>query len=218
VILAHRVRRSTLASPRPPLLVLMHGLGSDEEDLFGLAPYVDPRFLVLSLRAPHLAEPFGHSWYGIGWDGPTRIADEEQAAESRDLVARLVPEACEELGADPSRVWVMGFSQGAFLAAGLAMAHPGLVRGIAGHSGGLLPRLVPPRAPPGLAGLPVLLQHGRQDEVVDLEAGREARDALSRFGARVDFREYDVGHSISEESLEDLVRWLSHRLDETAGA
>jgi phospholipase/carboxylesterase len=193
----------------------MHGLGSDEEDLFGLAPYVDPRFLVLSLRAPHLAEPFGHSWYDIDWFATPRFVDEEQAAQSRDLVAALVPEACEELGADPARVWLMGFSQGAFLAAGIALAHPRLVRGIAGHSGGLLPRLVPSRAPPGLAGLPVLLQHGRADDVVPLEMGHAARDGLARLGARVDFREYDVGHSISGESLEDLVRWLSARLDET---
>jgi phospholipase/carboxylesterase len=214
---AYQVRRSTLASPRPPLLVLLHGLGADEHDLFGLAPYLDPRFLVVSLRAPRLAEPMGHSWYDIDWFGVPRFVDEEQAAESRDLLAGFLPEACEELGADPSKVWLMGFSQGAFLASGLALAHPELIRGIAGHSGGLLPRLVPGRAPAGFAGFPILLQHGRLDEVVPLSMGLAARDRLAALGARVDWREYDIGHEISGESLGDLVRWLSARLDEAGG-
>jgi len=170
------------------------------------------------VRAPRLADPMGYSWYDIDWFATPRFVDEDQALESRELVAGFIPEACEELGADPSRVWLMGFSQGAFLSAGLALAHPGLVRGIVGHSGGLLPRLVPPRAPAGFAGLPVLLQHGRLDEVVPVSMGHEARDRLAALGARVDYREYDIGHEISGESLEDLVRWLSLRLDESGGA
>lgn len=212
--LPHLVRRAAVPSPRPPLLVLLHGLGADERDLFGLAPYLDPRFVVVSVRAPRLAEPMGYSWYDIDWTRVPRRVDEEQARESRDRLARFLPEACASLGADASRVWLMGFSQGAFLSAALALGHPRLVRGFAGHSGGLLPRLVPDAPPPGFEGLPVLLQHGQLDDVVPLSAGEEARDRLEELGARVDWREHAIGHEISGDSLVELVRWLSARLDE----
>jgi len=218
VTLEHLVRRPERAAGLPPLAMLLHGLGADEADLFGLAPALDRRFLVVSARAPREAQPMGFAWYDIDWFRTPPRVDAAQALEARGLLARFLGEAVEAYGADPSRVWLVGFSQGAFLSAGLALAHPGLMRGIVGHSGGLLPRLVPPRPPAGIAGLPVLLQHGRLDEVVPVSMGHEARDRLAALGARVDYREYDIGHEISGESLEDLVRWLSLRLDESGGA
>jgi len=215
VTLEHVVRRPAVESPNPPMALLLHGLGADEQDLFGLAPWLDPRLLVVSVRAPREAQPMGYSWFDIDWsESPPRI-DFQQVVESRDAILRFVGEAAEAYGADPSRVWLVGFSQGASMAAASVLARPDLFRGAVAHSGRIARRAVPANPPPGLPGFPVLWQHGRADPVVPVAYGHEARDVLDALGLRVEYREYPIGHEISEESLRDMAGWLSARIDES---
>jgi phospholipase/carboxylesterase len=195
------------------MAILLHGLGADEQDLFGLAPWLDPRLLVVSARAPHEAQPMGYSWFDIDFDEvPPRI-DFQHVVESRGAILRLVEEAAAAHGADPSRVWLVGFSQGASMATACALARPEMLRGIVAHSGRLTRRALPTLPAPALAGFPVLWQHGRADPVVPVAFGHEARDVLGGLGMRVDYREYPIGHEISEESLRDLCGWLGRQVD-----
>jgi len=195
------------------MVVLLHGLGADEQDLFGLAPWLDPRLLVISARAPHEAQPMGHSWFDIDFDEvPPRI-EFQHVVESRSAILVLVAETAEAYGGDPSRVWLVGFSQGASMAAACALARPEVLRGIVAHSGRLARRAVPTLPAPALAGFPVLWQHGRADPVVPVAFGHEARDLLGGLGMGVDYREYPIGHEISEESLRDLCGWLTRQVD-----
>ncbi len=213
--LEHVARPPGTASDRPPMAVLLHGLGADEQDLFGLSPFLDPRLVVVSARAPHEAQPMGHSWFDIDWsESPPRI-DFQHVVESRDAILRFAGEAALAYGADPSRVWLVGFSQGASMAAACALARPEMLRGIVAHSGRITRRAVPSLPVPGLAGFPVLWQHGRSDPVVPVAFGHEARDVLGALGLRVDYREYPIGHEISEQSLRDLAGWLTRRIDES---
>jgi phospholipase/carboxylesterase len=216
VTLEHVVRPPGVASPRPPLAILLHGLGADEHDLFGIAPYLDPRLVVVSARAPREAQPMGYSWFDIDFtESPPRL-DPRHVVESRDAILRFAAEAALAHGADASRIWLVGFSQGASMASAAALARPERFRGIAALSGRIPRPALAAAPPPALADLPVLWQHGRADPVVPVAFGREARDVLAALGARVDYREYPIGHEISEESLGDLSAWLTARLDEAA--
>jgi phospholipase/carboxylesterase len=196
------------------MAVLLHGLGADELDLFGLAPYLDPRLVVVSARAPHEAQPMGHSWFDIDWSEVPPRVDFQQVVESRDSILRFVGEAAATYGADPSRVWLVGFSQGGSMATACALSRPEVLRGIVAHSGRIPARAVPALPPPGLAGFPVLWQHGRADPVVPISFGHEARGLLAGLGMRLEYREYPIGHEISEESLRDLCGWLTRQVDE----
>jgi phospholipase/carboxylesterase len=197
------------------MALLLHGLGADEHDLFGLAPWLDPRLLVVSARAPREAQPMGYSWFDIDWsESPPRI-DFQHVVESREAILRFAAEAAAAYGADPSRVWLVGFSQGASMATAVVLSRPDLFRGLVAHSGRIARKAIPASPPPGLAGLPLLWQHGRADPVVPVAFGHEARDVLSALGLRVEYREYPIGHEISRESLGDLAAWLSARLDES---
>jgi phospholipase/carboxylesterase len=198
------------------MAVLLHGLGADELDLFGLAPYLDPRLLVVSARAPHEAQPMGHSWFDIDFaEFPPRI-DFQQVVQSRGAIFRFVDEAAQAYGGDRDRAWLVGFSQGASMAAACALARPEALRGIVAHSGRIVRRALPALPAPALAGFPVLWQHGRADPVVPVAFGHEARDLLGGLGLRIDYREYPIGHEISEESLGDLSGWLTGELDQLA--
>src|SRR5512139_402270 len=178
MLLAHRTVPPRVPSERPPLLLLLHGIGADEEDLLPLALLVEPRLLVISVRAPHPAEPMGHRWYAIDWSATPPRGDPGEIVASRDLLARFVEETTALHGADPSRVFLFGFSQGAIMALALLLARPELVRGVIAHSGRLARLPGPEPTPQALSRAEVLLLHGAQDEVVPAVQGERAYEVL----------------------------------------
>ena len=213
--LVHRSIPPRAPSPRPPLLVLLHGIGADEEDLLPLAASLDPRFLVIAARAPHRAEPMGYGWYAIDWTATPPRGDPAEIVASRDELARFVEQAVATQQADPGRVFLLGFSQGAIMSLALLLARPDLVRGVVAHSGRMV-RLPGPSAPPeALSAAEVLLLHGEQDDVVPVAQGRKAHELLSPLlGARVAYRSFPgLGHGISQESCGEAARWLAARIN-----
>ncbi len=218
MLLAHRTLAPRSPSPSPPLLVLLHGIGADEDDLLPLVPLLDPRFLVISARAPH-PEPPGHRWYAIDWTTSPPRADAAELVASRDLLARFAEEAIAEHGADPTRVFLLGFSQGAIMALALLLARPDLVRGVVAHSGRLARIAGGDATAENLARAEVLLLHGEEDPVIPATEGRKAYQVLaSRMGPRVAFVGFPgLGHGISQESTGAAARWLTARIDTAPG-
>ena len=212
--LTHLVRRPLDVSASPPMLVLLHGYGSNEQDLFALAPYLDERFLIVSPRAPYTLSPGYYAWFNLEV-GPGGITvDEAEAVSSRPRLIQFIRAAAEAYGADPQRIYLAGFSQGATMSLGVMLAAPDSVAGVVAMSGFLLPAFVEQAAPDGqFAGLPVLVVHGEEDELVPVTRGRECRDVLSRLPVALAYREYPMRHQISDESLDDVSQWLSEALE-----
>lgn len=208
------VREPAVRSDRPPLLVLLHGIGADEHDLLPIADALDPRLLAVSVRAPYEAAPMGHAWYALDWSTSPPVPDLEQAERSREALAAFLPELGARLGIAPSRTFLFGFSQGATMALGLALTRPELVRGVILHSGRVLQGLERRAAPAGrLAGLEALVLHGVDDDVLPVERGRETRDLLSPLlGSRLEYREHDAGHFVTQASVGDAAKWLAARI------
>ena len=211
----HLVREPAQAtSSRPPLLLLLHGVGSHESDLMSLAPYLDGRFLVISARAPLTLGPGAFGWYRVQFtpDGPTN--DPAESARGWQAAADFIGEAVAAYDLDPSRVYLMGFSQGAIMSLSVALTQPEVVAGAVIMSGRLLPEAAAQAAPPErLAGKPFLVVHGTYDTVLPIAMGREIRDTLARLPVALTYREYPMGHQISQESLSDITAWLRERLD-----
>jgi phospholipase/carboxylesterase len=213
VDLHYATRPPSEPSPRPPLLVLLHGLGADEQDLLPLAAPLAPRFLCASVRAPYEAAPMGHAWYAIDWRTAPPTFDLAQAEESREALAALLPDLSRRHGTDPARTLVFGFSQGAAMALAVALTRPDLLRGAVLHSGGALPGLESRMAPAeALARLEVLVLHGIHDDVVPVQRGRRVRDLLAPvLGDRLTYREHEAGHFVTQETLADAAEWLTAR-------
>ena len=168
--LTHLVRRPTQGDAAPPLLILLHGIGSNEDDLFGLAPYLDARFLIVSTRAPNPYGWGGYAWFEIEWLPDRIVIDREQAAASRELLIRFIGEAAAAYGADPARVYLLGFSQGAMMASWIALSRPDLVAGAVLMSGRTPEELRDQiAAPEQLAGKPFLVVHGTQDQTLPIQ-------------------------------------------------
>ncbi|HEY7355123.1 MAG TPA: alpha/beta fold hydrolase [Ktedonobacterales bacterium] len=213
--LVHLMRPpQTAVAGKPPLLIQLHGIGSNEYDLFEFADLLDPRFLVLSVRAPLVQGPDSFAWFHVNYLPQGYAIDAAELRASQETLMRFIGEATEAYQTDPERVYLVGFSQGASMSLIAALAHPELVAGAAVMSGRLMPEAVSWFAPrEQVAGLPLLLVHGTEDTVIPIRFGRQAREALADLPVDLTYHEYAMAHEVTSDSLDEVLAWLAARLD-----
>ena len=154
----------------PPLLLLLHGYGSNENDLFAFAEYLHPTFLVVSLRAPYALPMMGYAWYSIHFDAEQgKWSDDKEAIKSRELVLQFLDELMEIHPYEKSQVHLLGFSQGAILSYALGLTNPKRFVSVIALSGYLnenITQFPQPKDAPLLYAA-----HGTLDEVVPFDWG-----------------------------------------------
>jgi phospholipase/carboxylesterase len=198
---------------RPPLLVLLHGIGADEDDLFPLAAEVDDRLLVVSLRAPHGYGP-GWAWFRIDFHpGGRLVPDLPQARAALVHLTRWIEAVPSRLGSDPARTFLLGFSQGAMMSLGVLGAIPERLAGVVALSGRTPEDLFEPTAGrEAMARVPLLVAHGIADDVLPETEGRRLRDGFASLSRDFTYREFDVGHGITGPEVRLVAAWLAARL------
>ncbi len=200
-----------------PLLILLHGVGSNERDMFSLARSFDPRFVVVAARSPITLGPDSYGWFRVQFTDRGPVIDGEQAKAGWELLQRFIDEAVAAYDADPARVYVGGFSQGGIMSINAMLTVPEKIAAAVDMSGRLLPEVLPFVADAArLRGKPLLIVHGTADQVLGIEYGRTARAELEAFGLAVSYQEFPIAHTITRESLDVVTAWLTARLDETA--
>jgi phospholipase/carboxylesterase len=195
-----------------PTLILLHGRGADEEDLLGLASYLDERFLIVSVRAPYEFQfGGGFTWYDvaeIGTPEPTMFKS------SYDKLTAFIDDALAQYPVDKSQVYLLGFSMGTVMSYALSLTRPTMFRGVVANSG---------YVPEGthlkflwsqVASTEFFVTHGTHDPVIPVQLGRRAKQLLEDAHARFEYKEYPMGHEISQESLDDAGNWLTQRLNQ----
>ena len=212
--LVHLVRQPIIEAGTLPLLLLLHGIGSNEYDLYGLAPFLDGRFLIISVRALNTLGPGSYAWFDADFTPQGPVINPEQAEASRKTLITFLKEAVTAYGADPKQVYLMGFSQGAIMSASVALTQPELVAGAVLMSGRILPEIRPLMASnEELSGFPFLVVHGTVDMVLPITYGRASRELLSSLPVNLTYHEYPMGHEVNQESLSDVTAWLTEQLD-----
>lgn len=192
-----------------PTLFLLHGRGANEDDLLPLVDELDPRLFVVSVRAPLTLGP-GYAWYHLQEIGSP---DARTFEVSLDALARLVEKLPDTFPIDPSRVFTLGFSQGAMMAGSLLRSRPDAMAGTIMLSGYLPLDGSASVDDSRLAHRPVFVAHGSLDPVLPIQFGRAARDYLTSVGADLTYHEYPIGHSIAADELMDAASWLKQKLD-----
>ena len=203
-------RPAAASAPHPWLLVLMHGVGSNEQDLFSLAPQIPDRFHVLSLRAPFRMGPGSHAWFDFSIEpNGERTINEEQESQSRALVAQAVESAAEQLGIPPERVVVGGFSQGGIMALSLLLTRPALMQATMVWHSRLLAQVLPLAAPAdALHGRQLWLSHGTHDNVIPIAHAHAIAQHMAQLPVSVTFKEFPGAHEIRPAELAATVAWL----------
>jgi phospholipase/carboxylesterase len=205
-------RPAAAATARPWLLVLMHGVGSNEKDLFGLAPYVPANFHVLSLRAPNVMGPGSYAWFEFGViPNGERVINEAQEAASRETLARLVASAAQQFGIPSERVVVSGFSQGGIMALSLLLTQPALLKGAMVLHSRLLPQVLPFVAPSeALQGRRLWVSHGTRDQVIPLANAHATRTFVKTLPLGLHYAEFPNAHEITADELAQAMAWLGN--------
>lgn len=207
--LKYLVREPKTASENPPLLLLLHGVGSNEEDLFSFADQLPGEYLVVSARAPVTLGPSSFGWYQVDFSTGKPVFNTEQEKQSRATLISFIEELVRTRQVDPERVLLCGFSQGAIMSYSVALTRPDLVSGFAAMSGRLLEEVKPlVKSSPQLARLRVFISHGTQDNVLPVSGANEAKAYLTSLGITPEMKTYTAGHTINPTMLADLVFWL----------
>lgn len=208
--LVHLVRRGE--GERPPLLILLHGYGSNEEDLFGLETAFGPEYTIVSARGPLTMGRGSYAWFTLAFSetGPIVLKPEE-AEESRRLIIAFVSWCSAQYGTDPGRVALVGFSQGAILSAAVALTQPELVRATVLMSGRILPESAE-NAAPADRQTKYLVVHGVFDPVLPIAHGRASHATLERLGIEHEYQEFAMAHQVNDESLDLVTNWVDKAL------
>lgn len=203
-------RPAAAGAAQPWLLVLMHGVGSNEQDLFGLAPHVPSGFHVLSLRAPNVMGPGSYAWFEFGvTPRGERVINEAQEVASREALGPLVASAAQQLGIPPERVVVGGFSQGGIMALSLLLTQPALLKGAMVLHSRLLPQVLPLVAlPEALQGRQLWVSHGTRDQVIPLANAHVTRTFVKTLPVDLHYAEFPSAHEITGDELAQGMAWL----------
>lgn len=198
------------SAARHPTILALHGRGSNEADLIGLAPHLPQDLLWISPRAPLALGPQSYEWYRVQVIGKP---DPDQLLASLETVDHFMDEILSAYPVDPQKLFLLGFSQGSILSLCYILAHPGRIAGVMAQSGYLpngvdleIDRLE-------VRGKPILMTHGEQDTMIPVEWARASRDRLQDFGVNLTYEEFQMGHSVSLESLQAISSWLRRRLE-----
>jgi phospholipase/carboxylesterase len=209
--LEHLVRQPLVKTAHPPLLLLLHGYGSDEEDLFSFASELPQEYLIVSARAPIPMQPYGNAWYAINFDADeNKFTNTEQAIASRDLIADFIDEIHQHYSTHPKQVTLIGFSQGAILSYAVALSYPEKVNRVVALSGYLNKEILKEDyLKNDLSQLKVFISHGNVDQVIPVEWAQKAPGILQNLGIQPIYKEYPAGHGIHPQNFKDFLNFLS---------
>lgn len=208
--LYHLVREPKVKSDKNPLLLLLHGYGSNEEDLFSFASELPEEYYVISARAPYPLPPYGNAWYAIHFDADeNKFSDNDEARQSRDLIAKFIDELIAHYPIDKDNVTLIGFSQGAILSYSVALSYPEKVQRVVALSGYFNLDIIDENFRNNkISNLKFFISHGTVDQVIPVDWARKAPEFLKDLGLDVVYKEYPVGHGVAPQNFYDFKNWL----------
>ena len=219
VDLIHTSYEPKRVGPHPTILTL-HGRGANALDLLGLAPHLcNGKFLMICpqgpLETPIGPDTFGYAWYPMSMGGPPDIG---VILSSRGMLQQFLDSCLQRYPIDAKKLVVLGFSQGGVMAYSFALSSPERFAGLAVLSSWLPKELIPELSiKEGVQSLPTIMQHGSQDQMIEVQRARDSVEQLRALRVPLTYREYDMGHEITPRGLSELSAWLEEKVMKTDG-
>jgi phospholipase/carboxylesterase len=198
------------ATANAPAIILLHGYGSNENDLFALASQMPGNYYVFSLRAPYAIGAEQYQWYEIKRASGNIEINFAQEELSRKKVIKFIDQLVLKYKLNKNKIIVAGFSQGGILAEAIGLTSPEKVAGVACFSGRFLPELKPMmKSKAQLQNKKIFLANGTQDQLLTINLAEENYKALTALGLKVRYKKDAIGHSISATLLKEFNLWLA---------
>lgn len=200
--------KNIIPGKRYPALFVMHGIGSNEQNMLSLVNGLGDSFFIFSVRG-HLTQGPGFAYFTIqGYGKPRR----EVFDDAIHRLANFIDYASINYEIDPEQVYLLGFSQGAIVSMTLALTLGNKIKGVVALSG-YIPQFVKEEYMINLGKhLSVFISHGEYDQVLPYEWGKENVDYFTELGVPMTFKSYPEGHTVSEENLLDFQSWILNDL------
>ncbi len=204
------IQEPKVKKDKNPLILLLHGYGSNEEDLFSFASELPDDYFIVSAQAPYQVPPYGYAWYAIHFDADAnKFSDDNQAIESRDLIVKFIDELIETYPIDSENINLVGFSQGAILSYAIGLSYPEKVNKIVALSGYFNPNIIKKGFENNnFEKLQFFASHGTVDQVIPVEWARKTPPILSQLGIVHEYKEYPVGHGVHPLNFADFRSFL----------
>ena len=208
--LKYLIREPKIKKDKNPLLLLLHGYGSNEEDLFSFASELPEEYYIVSAQAPFDMMYGSSAWYAINFDADeNKFSDIGKAQQSRDLIANFIDELIADYAIDASNVTLIGFSQGSILSYAVAVSYPEKVQRVVAMSGYFNPEIATDNfAENDFSKLRIFASHGSVDQVVPVDWARNSIPKLKELGIDIVYKEYPVGHGVAPQNFFDFKNWL----------
>lgn len=191
------------------VLLLMHGLGSDENDLFSFSNFIDDSWTVFSLRAPLKHTNGKYAWYSMNLKNGARDRNFDDIENSGKKLKEFLSYAKEKYNFNEDEVYIGGFSQGSIMSLYFGLYFPELISGMACFSGLLLDDIQLSKIDKEKAKeLNIFMSHGKLDKIVPIDEARKAKAFLEKQNIPIIYKEYAEKHTISRQNLTDFLTWV----------
>lgn len=213
--LEYLIRKPKKNIKNPPLLLMLHGYGSNEQDLFSFADELPDELLIISAKAP-LSLGFGsYAWYTIHFDSKdaSKFSDIPEAKSSLSKIHQFLDELINTYDVDTNKIFLFGFSQGTILSTAFALNYPDKVNHVIALSGYVNEQLLNPGFDKkDFSDLDFFVSHGSVDQVIPVDWARKTPLFLDRLNIKYSYQEYAVGHGVAPQNFYDLNKWIKNRL------
>lgn len=207
------VREPENITPDTSILFMLHGYGSNEQDLFSFRESLPEDWIIVSFRAPKDTQFEGYSWYDIDFNNPEQFIDINQAQEALTSVTENIMAIVNKYGLTTGKTHLCGFSQGGILCYALALKYPQLFNLVACLScypeEKLLTDIVKEKKK--LENLRFFVSHGTDDAIIPFEWAKKGADLLYDLSCYFTFREYMSGHGVNQKNYMDLMEFFSKK-------
>ena len=206
------IRKSENNNTKSQSIFFLHGFGSNMQDLFGLSPIFNQNWTCISLQASIPVQYNGWAWAELDFQNIGKLPKPEQMKTHQEKVFDSVQECIKKLDLDPRRINLLGFSQGASLSIYSGLKNPNTFNSVVALSGFLPVKEISKEVDrEAVRGLELFMGHGRLDPVVPIGLGHDTKNGLIDIGVNPNYNEYDSEHTISNECLNDILKWLEER-------
>ena len=210
--LQYIVRKHVKETKNPPLLILLHGYGSNEQDLFSFAEELPEELLIVSTQAPYEMGYGAYAWYAINFDDVKgKFSDLKQAKTSIVKIADFIDEIKTKYNTNPDKTFLLGFSQGAILSYSLSFMYPNKVNYVVALSGYINQDMIPKKISKEIK-TEYYCSHGTVDQVLPVDWARKSKPFLDNLGLENAYSEYNVGHGVAPQNFYSFKTWIEERL------
>lgn len=211
--LQYNIRKSDNKQGKSPAIFMLHGYGSNKEDLFSFVDSIPKRFTVFSLQAPYYMMENSYAWFALSITENSFACDVEKAKESIESIMSFIDKACKDYELDRENIAILGFSQGTMLGLSIVLSYPNLIKRLIGFSGCFAQELMVENYKNNdFSKLKIYLSHGLQDQIIPIEWARQTEKKLTELNVEHQYREFVSAHNISLPNFNSFLEWIENNM------